>query len=44
VTVSIKSKAGIKLESEAFITLSAPLVNIEANGPCAISGLPVKIN
>jgi len=44
ITVSITSKAGIKLSSETSIQLSAPMIDIESSGPCVISGTVVKIN
>jgi uncharacterized protein involved in type VI secretion and phage assembly len=44
VTLKIESKAGIKLKSDISITLDAPLINIESDGPCVISGTPVKLN
>jgi uncharacterized protein involved in type VI secretion and phage assembly len=44
VTLKIESKAGIKLKSDVSITLDAPLINIESDGPCVVSGTPVKIN
>lgn len=44
VTVSIDSKAGIKLSSQTSIQLSAPLISIESDGPCVVSGTPLKLN
>jgi hypothetical protein len=44
VTININSKAGIQLNSQAFIKLNAPLIAIEADGACTVSGKVVKIN
>jgi hypothetical protein len=44
VSINVEGKAGVELTSEAYIKLSAPLIDIESDGPCVISGLPVKIN
>jgi hypothetical protein len=44
VSIALSGKAGIELSSEAFIKLGAPLISIEADGPCVISGSVVKIN
>ena len=44
ITLSIDSKAGIKLSSQTSIELSAPLINIDATGPCVVSGSVLKLN
>lgn len=42
--ISIEAATGVELKAEAFIKLSAKLISIESDGPCVISGKPVKIN
>jgi uncharacterized protein involved in type VI secretion and phage assembly len=42
--ISIEAVTGIELKAEAFIKLGAKLISIESEGPCVISGKPVKIN
>jgi uncharacterized protein involved in type VI secretion and phage assembly len=42
--ISIEAVAGIELKADAFIKLGAKLISIESEGPCVISGKPVKIN
>jgi hypothetical protein len=44
VSINIEAKAGIVLKSNAYIKLDAPLISMESDGPCVISGRPVKIN
>jgi uncharacterized protein involved in type VI secretion and phage assembly len=43
-SISIEAATGIELKAEAFIKLRAKLISIESEGPCVISGKPVKIN
>lgn len=43
-TISIEAATGIELKAKAFINLRAKLISIESEGPCVISGKPVKIN
>jgi uncharacterized protein involved in type VI secretion and phage assembly len=43
-SISIEAAAGIELKAESFINLRAKLISIESEGPCVISGKPVKIN
>jgi uncharacterized protein involved in type VI secretion and phage assembly len=42
--ISIEAAVGIELKAQAFIKLGAKLISIESDGPCVISGRPVKIN
>ena len=44
VSVNIDAKAGIELKSNAYIQLNAPLISMEADGLCVISGKQVRIN
>jgi hypothetical protein len=44
VTLAIDSTAGIKLSSKTSIQLSAPLISIDSDGPCVVSGTPLKLN
>jgi len=43
-TITVEALTGIELKSEGFIKMGAALISIEADGPCVISGTPVKIN
>lgn len=42
--ISIEAITGIELKAEGFIKLDAGLISIESDGPCIVSGKPVKIN
>ncbi len=44
VSLSVEAVAGLEIKSDAYIKLSAPLIDVESDGPCVISGKPVKIN
>jgi hypothetical protein len=43
-SITIQAATGIELKADAFIKLSAKLISIESDGPCVVSGKPVKIN
>lgn len=42
--ITVEAVTGIELKSNGFIKLGAPLIAIESDGPCIVSGTPVKIN
>jgi len=43
-TISIEAATGIELKSDGFIKLEGALISIESDGPCIVSGTPVKLN
>jgi uncharacterized protein involved in type VI secretion and phage assembly len=43
-TISLEAATGIELKADGFIKLEAGLISIESDGPCVISGMPVKLN
>jgi uncharacterized protein involved in type VI secretion and phage assembly len=43
-TISLEAATGIEIKADTFIKLEAGLISIESDGPCVISGTPVKIN
>lgn len=42
--ISVEALTGIELKSDGFIKIEGKLISMESDGPCIISGTPVKIN